>query len=147
MEAAHTPLHIFFLLPYMNFPDVAATSNKQLNEHLSVGDSSSACEGLSGGCGWEVSLPPWTACNDVKLIIVKKSLLLCSKQQQPSSAAHHLKPMWQKGQPENGFQLHQDKELPPFPADARVGVAIHSGFVFCVKRQEEHASPCNVLFP
>lgn len=84
MEAAHTPPHIFFLPHYTDFPDVAATRNKQLNEHLSVDDSFSACEGLSGGCGCEVSLPPWTACDDVKLTTAKKSLPLCSKQQQPA---------------------------------------------------------------
>lgn len=110
METVHGgctfPSSYFFLPHHTNFPDVAATRNQELNEHLSVSDSFSPCEGLSGGCGWEVSLPPWTACNDVKLTIVKKSLLLCSKQQQPASAAPHLEHMWQKGQPGNGFQFH-----------------------------------------
>ena len=77
-------------------------------------------------------LPPWTACNDVKFTGVKKSLLLSPKQQQPTSAAPHVKHMRQKGHPGHGFQLHQGSELLPFPADAWVGVGIHSGFTFCL---------------
>lgn len=48
MEAAHTPLHIFFLPHHTNFPDVAATRNKQLNEHLSAGDSHPVRGSLEG---------------------------------------------------------------------------------------------------
>lgn len=132
MHDAHTPLHLFFLSHHPDFPDVAATRNKQLNEHLSAGDSFSPCEGLLGGCRREVSPPPWTACDDVKFTGVKKSLLLSPKQQQPTSAAPHLKHMRQKGYGGHGFQLHQGSKLPPFPADAWAGVAIRSGFTFCL---------------
>jgi len=93
MQDARTPLNLFFLSHHPTFPDVAATRNKQLNEHLSAGDSFLPCGELCGGCGPEVSPPPWTACNDVKFTTVKKSLLLSLKQQQPTSAALHLERM------------------------------------------------------
>lgn len=130
MQDARTPLHLFLLSHHPNFPDVAVTRNKQLNEHLSAGDSFSPCEGLYRGCRREDSPLPWTACNDVKFTEAKKSLLFSLKQQEPTSAAPHLKYMWQKGHPGHGFQLHQGSELPAFPADAWVGVDIRSGFTF-----------------
>lgn len=91
MQDARTPLHLFLLSHPPNFPDVAVTRNKQLNEHLSAGDSFSPCEGLYRGCRREDSPLPWTACNDVKFTEAKKSLLFSLKQQEPTSAAPHLK--------------------------------------------------------
>lgn len=129
----YPPFILFFFFHHPNFPDVAATRNKLLNEHLSAGDSFWPCEGLCRGCGGEVSPPPSTACDDVEFTRVKKSFLLSSKQQ-PASAALHLNICGKKDTLVMVSSCIR-AVIPLFPDDAWVDT--HSAFTSCLWR-----NPC-----